>query len=145
MASRRIGRRLRRRVRRRAHGRCEYCKHPDSYASGPFACEHVLPRARGGGDTLEELAWSCAACNSHKYDKTRAPDPETGRLVTLFNPRRQEWSTHFSWSKDGLLIVGRTPTGRATMEALHLNRPELVNLRFALRTVGEHPPGDDEL
>lgn len=37
-------------------------------------------------------------------------------------------------------MLGRTPIGRATVEALHLNRPELVNLRRLLRDVGEHPP-----
>lgn len=39
-----------------------------------------------------------------------------------------------------MVIVGRTATGRATVEELHLNRPELLNLRRVLKTVGEHPP-----
>jgi hypothetical protein len=95
---------------------------------------------RGAGNTASELAWACPACNSHKYTKTHAHDPQTGRLVPLFNPRRQRWSQHFAWSEDFLLVMGRTATGRATVEALHLNRPELLNLRRALRTVGEHPP-----
>lgn len=140
MARRRIGRRLRRQVRERARHRGEYCQHPDLYASGSFACEHVVPRIRGAGDTFNELAWSCAGCNSHKYDKIKAVDPSTGRLAPLFNPRRQNWSTHFEWSADGLLILGQTATGRATSVALQLNRPELVNLRYALRMLGEHPP-----
>jgi hypothetical protein len=100
-------------------------------------CEHVIPRVLGAGHTLHELAWACAGCNSHKYDKTRAPDTKTGRQTLLFNPRRQQWAKHFAWSEDGLLMVGLTPTGRATVEALHLNRPELVNLRRALKMIGE--------
>jgi hypothetical protein len=56
----------------------------------------------------------------------------------LFNPRSQLWKQHFSWSGDFLQITGRT-TGRATVEALHLNRPELVNLRRALLLIDEHP------
>lgn len=32
--------------------------------------------------------------------------------MPLFNPRRQEWSIHFEWSPDSLLIVGLTSTGR---------------------------------
>jgi hypothetical protein len=143
MARKAIGRETRRCVRQRG-GRCEYCQHPDAYACTPFVCEHVIPRVRGAGHTYRELAWACAGCNSHKYDKTRAIDPETGRRTALFNPRRQKWSKHFRWSEDSLLIVGLTFTGRATVEALHLNRPELVNLRFALKAIGEHPPPASE-
>lgn len=102
----------------------------------PLACEHVRPRVQGAGDTFSELAWACPACNSHKYDKTSAPDPVTGRLVPLFNPRRQRWAQHFGWSADFSLIKGHTAIGRATVEALHLNRLELVNLRRALLAIG---------
>jgi hypothetical protein len=42
------------------------------------------------------------------------------------------------------LIVGLTPTGRATIEALKLNREPLVNLRRLLYAAGEHPPLEDE-
>lgn len=135
-----IPRAVRRLVRDRSGNRCEYCLHPFRYASGPYVCEHIVPRARGAGNTPAELAWACSGCNSHKYDKTQARDPSTGRNVLLFNPRRQRWGQHFSWSDDLLLILGRTPTGRATVEALCLNRPELVNLRRALVQIDEHPP-----
>ena len=37
-------------------------------------------------------------------------------------------------------IVGQTPIGRATVEALKLNRQELINLRQLLIGAGEHPP-----
>ncbi len=37
-------------------------------------------------------------------------------------------------------MIGLTPTGRATIEALHLNRPALQSLREVLYTVGKHPP-----
>jgi hypothetical protein len=39
-----------------------------------------------------------------------------------------------------MVIIGLTATGRAIVEALHLNRSELLNLRRMLRAVGEHPP-----
>ena len=135
-----IPRAVRRQVRARARDRCEYCQHPASYACAPFVCEHILPRVHGSGHTLPELAWACPACNSHKHAKTRARDLQTGRVVALFHPRRQRWTRHFAWSEDFLVIIGRTATGRATVEALQLNRPELLNLRRALRTIGEHPP-----
>ncbi len=97
---------------------------------------------RGAGSTAAELVWACPACHGHKYAKTHSPDPETGRSVPLFNPRRQRWARHFAWNRNYLLIEGRTATGRAATVALHLNCPALVNLRRALRAVGEHPPKD---
>jgi hypothetical protein len=68
------------------------------------------------------------------------PDPATGRVAPLFHPRRQRWSDHFAWNEDATLIVGLSPIGRATVSSLHLNRPELVNLRRILAAAGEHPP-----
>lgn len=38
------------------------------------------------------------------------------------------------------LIIGLTPTGRATVEALQLNHSALQNLRTVLYLVGQHPP-----
>ncbi len=140
MAREGIPRGVRRQVRDRAGNRCEYCQHPALYACAPFVCEHVMPRAGGAGNALSDLAWACPACNGHKYDKTHACDPQTARDVRLFNPRRQRWSRHFTWSADTLRLIGRTATGRATVAALHLNRIELVNLRRALQSIGEHPP-----
>jgi hypothetical protein len=140
MAREAIPRAVRRRVRDRAGDRCEYCRHPADFACGPFVCEHVLPRVRGAGSTAAELAWACSGCNGHKYAKTHAHDPQTARRVPLFNPRRQRWSRHFTWSADYLQIQGRTATGRATVAALHLNRSSLLNLRRVLRAAGEHPP-----
>ena len=140
MAYRAVPRTVRRIVRDRAGNRCKCCCHHAGYACAPFVCEHILPRVHGAGNTASELAWACAACNGQKYAKTHARDPETGRTIVLFNPRRQHWSRHFTWSEDYLSICGKTATGRATIEALHMNRPELINLRRALIAIGEHPP-----
>ncbi|MCZ6680310.1 MAG: HNH endonuclease signature motif containing protein [Candidatus Poribacteria bacterium] len=140
MASSAVPRPVRRGVRDRAGNRCEYCQHPESHSSAPFTCDHVTPRVRGAGDTPDELAWACAACNGHKHAKTHATDPQTGHDVPLFNPRRQRWGRHFTWSPDFRHIIGRTATGRATIEALHRNRPQRLNLRHVLFIVGLHPP-----
>lgn len=135
-----ISRAVRRQVRDRAHDRCEYCRYPASFSCAPFVCEHILSRVRGAGNTPAELAWACPACNGHKYAKTHATDPQTGKFVPLFNPRRQRWARHFAWSSDHLRVEGRTASGRATVLALHLNSPALINLRRALLALGEHPP-----
>lgn len=140
MARKAVARAGRCRVRDRAGDRCEHCQHPASYSCAPYVSKHVRPRVRGAGNSPAELAWACPGCNSHKYEKTQACDTQTGRVVPLFNPRRQRWSRHFAWSADFLLVHGRTATSRATVAALHLNRAELVNLRRALRIIGVHPP-----
>ena len=45
----------------------------------------------------------------------------------MFHPRRQRWRDHFRW--DGFRIVGLTPTGRATVAALQMNRPLILAIR----------------
>lgn len=41
-------------------------------------------------------------------------------------------------------VPGVTPIGRATVEALQLNREGVVNLRWVLFLVGLHPPEELE-
>ncbi len=139
MPSDRISLALRRRVRERAKGFCEYCRAPDSFATSPFHCEHIIPQSAGGESILDNLAWACPRCNTHKHTKTHAHDPQTGRRVSLFNPRLKQWHRHFMWSKDLLSIIGRTQIGRATIEVLNMNLPQRINLRRALLSLGEHP------
>jgi hypothetical protein len=62
-------------------------------------------------------------CNAYKAAATEAVDPETGQMVRLFQPRLDNWSDHFERSRDWLLILGRTPIGRATVMRLHFNDP----------------------
>ena len=131
---------LRRRVRERANRLCEYCKTPAYFSTASFHCDHILPRKAAGETVLSNLAWACPWCNTHKHIKTHAQDPQTGRQVPLFNPRLKKWQRHFAWSDDCLSIVGRTQTGRATVEALNMNRPEHINRRKILRIAGKHPP-----
>jgi hypothetical protein len=61
-------------------------------------------------------------------------------MVPLYNPRQQRWQDHFCWSDNHAQIVGLTPTGRATVEALKMNRTGLVNMRQVLYLIGKHPP-----
>lgn len=79
-------------------------------------------------------------CNLSKATAIEAPDPVTGENAPLFHPRQHDWTEHFAWTEDYLHIEGLTPTGRATVERLHLNRPEVVNLRWVLSGYGFHPP-----
>jgi hypothetical protein len=131
-------------VRSRARGCCEYCRSQERFATGSFSIEHIAPLSAGGLDDLENLALACQGCNNHKYIKTDGVDPVTGAAVALFHPRLQRWRDHFIWSHDFTLLLGLTPTGRATIDALRLNREGLVNLRRALFKTGEHPPREGD-
>lgn len=128
----------------RARGCCEYCRSQARFATQAFSIEHIKPRSRGGDSSLNNLALACQGCNNHKYAKTQTPDPISGKLVSLFHPRQQKWSDHFTWNEDFTLIIGLTPIGRATVVALQLNRSSLVNLRRVLYAMGEHPPAEIE-
>jgi len=105
--------------------------------------EHIVPRAKGGVDEAANLWLSCPLCNRYKADKTHATDPESDAMVPLFNPRLQDWFEHFSWTLDGLRILGLTPVGRATVSALHLSDdPDALLVRSYWVQAGWHPPND---
>ena len=111
-----ISRKLREAVTERASGCCEYCRSQASFATEKFSMEHIVPKQLGGKATLDNLALSCLGCNSHKHTKILGRDPESGRDVPLYHPRKQRWLDHFEWREDFTIIVGLTPTGRATVE-----------------------------
>jgi hypothetical protein len=108
-------------VEKRANGRCEYCHAPQRVSGYRFHTEQIIPRARGGSDALRNLALACATCNLAKGDRTVGIDPRTGLEIGLFNPRTQSWDEHFRWANDHQTIIGRTPTGRATIATLDMN------------------------
>jgi hypothetical protein len=70
-------------------------------------------------------------------------DPVTGEAVSLFHPIQDSWSEHFQWSPDGSVIEPLTQVARATIEALKINRPQMVRMRTIWVTLGEHPPDDE--
>jgi hypothetical protein len=61
-------------------------------------------------------------------------------MAMLFHPRRERWQEHFGWNTEYTHVIGLTPTGRATVAALQLNRPAVVNIREVLYAAGKHPP-----
>jgi hypothetical protein len=101
--------------------------------------------SKNGQDTIDNLALACFHCNRKKSNNTTAIDPETGNEVELFNPRKNKWSEHFIWSKDGLKIIAITPTGKATIAKLDLNRDRIINIRAADKTINRHPPPEDPI
>jgi hypothetical protein len=134
-----ISKALRERIAAEAGHRCGYCLTDQAVSGAQMHIEHLTPRACGGASEPANLWLSCAWCNSYKGTQTAAIDPDTGDLVSLFNPREQRWSDHFAWTDGGVRILGLTPTGRATVEALRLNNPYIVPARRLWAVAGWHP------
>jgi len=129
---------LRRAVIARAADRCEYCGLAQIGQEATFHVDHIVPVVADGPTVFENLALACVSCSLRKGHRQTAVDPETGLEVRLFDPRREEWTTHFRW--DGVHIRPLTPTGRATMELLRLNRPLIIEIRVEETIRGRHPP-----
>jgi hypothetical protein len=144
MANEYVSAELRRDVTQRALACCEYCRSQARYAPQAFSVEHIMPRSKGGETALDNLALACQGCNNRKYTKTIGYDAVNQRSVALYHPRHHQWHEHFAWNEDFTLIIGLTPTGRATVETLQLNREGLVNLRRVLVALGEHPPPEPQ-
>ena len=134
---------LHKQVRRRAHSLCQYCQTSEQWQYVGFTVDHIIPVARGGTDTPNNLALACFHCNRRKGQSITGLDTESGEEVPLFHPRKHVWSEHFIWSADRLYIIGLTPIGRATVEALELNRERAIRIRAADVAVERHPPIDD--
>jgi hypothetical protein len=130
---------LRKAVRRRARSQCEYCQLPEAYAFiRPFHLEHIVARKHRGPSSLANTALACDRCNYRKGSDLTGIDPVTRKLVRLYNPRRMKWSRHFRWQ--GVLLVGRTAVGRATVAVLQMNHEERLEVREALMEEGIFPP-----
>lgn len=126
---------LRERVHERAGGRCEYCRLPDWLPPlEPFHLEHIVARQHGGETEEKNLAWACHRCNRQKGPNLTAIDPESGFVVALFHPRRDQWENHFRLR--GIFIQGLTPTGRATVSLLKMNALRRIERRAELIRLG---------
>jgi hypothetical protein len=133
---------LRQRVAQQARERCGYCLTQETVVGTPMEFDHLIPESLGGLTEADNLWLACSLCNDHKGDRIAALDPDTGEIVRFLERRHQLWREHFAWSAEGDRIIGLTPTGRATVIALQLNRPSLVRARQAWVSVGWHPPTD---
>ena len=128
---------LRNLVRRRAGGRCEYCLLHEDDALFPHVVDHVVARKHQGATHERNLAWACFVCNGFKGSDLASIDLETGRVVRLFNPRKDKWARHFRL-EDGR-IIPRTSKGRVTEYLLQLNQPKFVEARQRLILAGRYP------
>jgi hypothetical protein len=131
---------LRRLVIKRAAGRCEYCRLSQAGQEATFHIDHIMPLAKGGTTTADNLALACVSCSLRKGPRVAATDSQTGELAALFHPRLNDWAEHFRW--EGVRVVGLTATGRATVAVLEMNRPVILAIREEEAALGRHPAQD---
>jgi 5-methylcytosine-specific restriction endonuclease McrA len=96
---------LRQQIITRANERCEYCQSPLIIVV-EMEIDHIIPESAGGSTTLDNLCLACVGCNGFKLAFQEAEDPETGRMMPLYNPRTQRWDDHFAWGSDSAFVVG---------------------------------------
>jgi hypothetical protein len=125
---------VRRLVQQRAEGCCEYCHLPQAGHEERFSIDHIVAQQHHQSDSADNLALCCLRCNLHKGTNLSGLDPADQSIVRLFHPRQDLWDAHFQW--DGPRLVGRTPTGRATIATLQMNAQQRVALRAILVAEG---------
>lgn len=76
----------------------------------------------------------CQRCNWCKGPNLSGVDPDTGRIVNLFQPRQDRWEDHFEFLGDR--IRAKNAIGRATTWLLEMNSDERVRWRRTLREHG---------
>lgn len=128
---------LRTEVARRADYRCEYCLIHEDDAGFPHQVDHVLSRKHGGSSELDNLAYACVLCNRRKGTDIASVEPQSGKVVRLFNPRQDRWSDHFQIDEE--IIEPRTPIGGVTARLLRLNTAERIAERRILQALGRYP------
>ncbi|MGW8256515.1 MAG: HNH endonuclease [Thermoguttaceae bacterium] len=129
---------LQRLVVQRAINHCEYCRISQEGQEARFHIDHVTPVVSGGPTVEKNLALACVSCSLRKAARQSAIDPQTGNETPLFNPRLDRWETHFCW--EGVKVKGLTPSGRATVDALKMNRALILAIRQEETLRGRHPP-----
>jgi len=140
--SERLSAELRRRVRAHFASCCAYCRTAEDLTVAIFEFEHIVPRSAGGESAFDNICFACPSCNRYKASRTTAVDPATQETVSLFHPQRDTWPDHFGWNDNATEIVALTPRGRATINALRMNRPQMVRVRRMWVVMNEHPPSE---
>jgi hypothetical protein len=126
-------------VAQRADHRCEYCHAPEAIFNFPFEVKHIIPVSAGGTDDETNLALSCRSCNLRKGGRLGSIDEDTGNVERLFHPREDVWEAHFRVSVRSGEVLGRTPSGRATVLCLQMNSPDQLAARTLWTRLGLFP------
>lgn len=110
---------------------------PDSEPLYPHEPDHIIALKHGGLTTSDNLAHACFECNHAKGSDIASLDPDMHVLTPLYNPRTEDWATHFRFN--GPVIVPRTAIGRVTVMLLQLNSQPRIAIRENLMLEGRYP------
>jgi hypothetical protein len=124
-------------VARRAEHCCEYCRIHEADAGYSHQVDHVISRKHGGSSEIDNLAYACFLCNRHKGPDIASVDPQTGKIVRLFNPRTDKWGDHFRI--DGEMVRSLSGVAQVTIRLLRINAPERLAERRIMQRLGRYP------
>ena len=93
-----------------------------------------LPGSIAERTTCQISHGRASRCNRHKGTNLSAVDPDSGKVVFLFNTRAEKWEGHFEIAL--ALILGTSAVGRATAQLLKMNADRRVELRYELINQG---------
>jgi len=85
----------RKNILRRDSHQCQYCGRIDS----TLTIDHIIPKAKGGPDTWENLVAACVQCNNSKGDRT-PHDAQMRLLRKPIRPNHVMFIRHFIGSVD---------------------------------------------
>lgn len=126
-------------IRREAKNRCGYCLNPQELI--PYSKSNILYRRLQAANLQKKISGLPAA--SATLTKPRKPKRliiSQGKTVKLVNPRKQKWREHFDFTEDKTEIIGKTPCGRAPVEALQINNFYQVTARSIWVEMNKYPP-----
>jgi len=125
---------LRSLVRSRAGDVCEYCRKPlrGSHASTSSMSSLASTVVRPNRTTWR---WRAAFATSTRDRTSPVLILKADSLCPYFIHAETFWTEHFTWQ--GTVVVGRTATGRATMQLLSMNDWQRVEVRDNLQSLGE--------
>lgn len=124
-------------VARRAEHRCEYCRIHEANSGYSHQVDHVISLKHGGSSEIDNLAYACFLCNRHKGPDIASVDPQTGKIVRLFNPRTDKWGDHFQI--DGEMVRSLSGVAQVTIRLLRINAPERLAERRIMQRLGRYP------
>jgi 5-methylcytosine-specific restriction enzyme A len=122
----------------RAHPYCVDCRHPGS-ADNPLTGDHIIPRADGGPNTLDNIAVRCRVCNGRRGATVRRRKSRLLLEARAVTPSPGEWEKNCARNlfrgklgEGSAIALLKKPGGR--QKRAHLNAPgERLALSLRIR------------